>query len=130
MSTVQWDDIPKYYNIYAVYNDGTGEFYKDYQEFIETRKQDLGYQFHYRPLPLDIDQKESVIRGQIGGTHYKKMGDYQPYIVLTHWMTSEELKGFAKGSAISYLAREADKGGRQDIEKAIHHLQLYLELSK
>jgi hypothetical protein len=72
----------------------------------------------------------SVLNEQIGGDHYAKLGEYQPYCVLKQWMTAEELKGFAKGSAIAYLAREQDKGGRDDIAKAVHHLQLYLELTK
>jgi hypothetical protein len=72
----------------------------------------------------------SAIGKQVGGDHYKKMGDFQPFSVLAKWMTSEELKGFAKGTAIAYLAREADKGGRLDIEKAAHTLQLYLELTQ
>lgn len=71
----------------------------------------------------------SVLDSQVGGDHYKKMGDYQPWKVLAKWMTDEELRGFAKGTAIAYLAREQDKGGRQDIEKAIHTLQLYLEMT-
>ena len=73
---------------------------------------------------------ESVLNKQEGGDHYKKMGNYQPWKVLAKWLSSEELKGFAKGTAISYLAREQDKGGDLDIKKAIHTLQLYLKLSK
>ena len=73
---------------------------------------------------------DSVLDVQVGGDHYKKMGKYQPWEVLSRWMTPEELKGYGKGTAIAYLAREEGKGGRQDIEKAIHTLQLYLELSK
>lgn len=72
----------------------------------------------------------SALDTQEGGDHYKKLGDYQPWQVLAKWMTPEELKGFAKGTAIAYLAREADKGGRLDIKKAMHTLQLYLELTE
>lgn len=71
----------------------------------------------------------SALNSQVGGEHYKKLGAYQPWEVLAKWLTPEELKGFAKGTVIAYLAREADKGGRQDIEKSLHTLQLYLELS-
>ena len=67
---------------------------------------------------------------QIGGDHYKKLGDYQPWSVMSQWLTPEELKGYMKGTACAYLCREADKGGREDIEKAIHTMQIYLELSK
>lgn len=72
--------------------------------------------------------KETPATGhQVGGDHYSKMGIHQPWQVLPNWMTPEELRGFAKGTAVVYLAREGDKGGDQDIEKAIHTLQLYLE---
>ena len=72
----------------------------------------------------------SALDKQQGGDHYAKLGEYQPWIVLSKWMTPEELRGFAKGTVIAYLAREQDKGGRLDIEKAMHTLQIYLELTE
>lgn len=78
----------------------------------------------------DYTLVDSTLDIQVGGDHYKKLGEYQPWEVLARWMTPEELKGYGKGTAIAYLAREADKGGRQDIAKAIHTLQLYMELSE
>lgn len=72
----------------------------------------------------------SVLDVQEGGDHYKRLGKYQPWEVLHKWMSEEELRGFAKGTAVSYLAREKDKGGRLDIKKAMHTLQLYLELTE
>lgn len=71
----------------------------------------------------------SSLEIQVGGDHYSKLAEYQPWVVLSKWMTPEELRGFAKGTAIAYLAREQDKGGMEDIEKAIHTLQIYMELS-
>ncbi len=56
--------------------------------------------------------------------------EYQPWVVNAKWLTSEELKGFAKGTVNAYLCREKDKGGREDIKKAYHTLGLYLELSE
>ena len=72
----------------------------------------------------------SALETQVGGNHYKKYGDYQPWQVFEKWMTPEELKGAMKKEVITYLARESDKGGREDIEKAMHTLQIYLELTK
>lgn len=69
-----------------------------------------------------------ALNNQIGGNHYQKLGDFQPVNVLKHWLTPDEFRGWAKGEAIVYLAREQDKGGIQDIKKAAHILQLYLEL--
>jgi hypothetical protein len=67
---------------------------------------------------------------QVGGDHYKKLGDYQPWSVMAKWMTPEELRGYMKGTVCAYICREADKGGRTDIEKAMHTIQIYLEVSK
>lgn len=72
----------------------------------------------------------SALGQQEGGDHYKKLGDYQPWIVAKAWLSPEEMKGAAKMTAIVYLCREADKGGRQDIKKAMHTLQIYLELTE
>lgn len=65
---------------------------------------------------------------QVGGDHYKTMGDFQPWDVLQHWLTPEEYRGWMKGNAIVYLARERQKGGDQDIAKAAHHLQKLIEV--
>jgi hypothetical protein len=71
---------------------------------------------------------------QIGGDHYKKMGDYQPWLVLQHWLTPEQMRGYLVGTAMAYLGRinaeGAGKGGIVDIEKAIHTLQKAVELSR
>lgn len=71
------------------------------------------------PSALDI---------QVDGDHYKKLGAYQPWEVLRHWLTPEEFRGYMKGTAIAYLARERDKGGMVDISKAGHTLQGLVEL--
>lgn len=70
----------------------------------------------------------SALDTQVGGDHYKKLGDYQPWEVLRHWLTPEEFRGYMKGTAIAYLARERDKGGMQDIAKAAHTLTGLTEL--
>jgi hypothetical protein len=72
----------------------------------------------------------SALHHQEGGDHYKKLGQYQPWEVLSKWLTPDELRGFAKGTVVAYLARERDKGGMQDIRKALHTLQIYLELTE
>jgi len=64
---------------------------------------------------------------QHGGDHYHKLKDYQPWDVLRHWLTPEEYRGWMKGNAIVYLARERDKAGTLDIKKAGHHLEKLLE---
>lgn len=65
---------------------------------------------------------------QFGGDHYKRLGQYQPWEVMAAWLTPDELRGAVKMTAIAYLARERDKGGILDIDKAMHTLQIYKEL--
>ena len=77
---------------------------------------------------LTVKENPSVLNTQHGGDHYKKLGNYQPWEVLAKWLTPEELKGAMKKEVITYLCREADKGGLLDIKKAAHTLQIYLEL--
>ena len=76
-----------------------------------------------------MGQPQSVLDEQEGGDHYKKLGAYQPWEVLNRWLTPEEFRGYMKGTAIAYLAREQDKGGMLDIRKACHTLQGLVELS-
>ena len=72
---------------------------------------------------------KSALDIQVAGDHYKKFGDHQPWQVLKTWLTPEELRGFMKGTVITYLAREGDKGGDVDIEKALHTMQIFQELN-
>jgi hypothetical protein len=72
-------------------------------------------------------EEVSALDGQVGGNHYKDM-QVQPWQAMEAWLTPEEYRGYHKGVAIGYLAREQQKGGLQDIEKAIHHLQRLVEI--
>lgn len=73
---------------------------------------------------------DNVLEGQIAGNHYRKHGEYQPWEVLRRWLTPDEFRGFMKGQAIVYLARERDKNGLEDIEKAEHYLRAMIEFEK
>ena len=73
------------------------------------------------------NKSSSALDNQVGGAHYKDMA-VQPWQALEAWLTPEEYRGYQKGVAISYLARERSKGGMQDIQKAIHHLQRLVEM--
>lgn len=64
----------------------------------------------------------SALDKQVSGSHYKDKG-IQP-IVYIH---ANEL-GFCEGNVIKYVTRHKDKNGAADIRKAIHYLELLLEL--
>ncbi len=58
---------------------------------------------------------------QIGGDHYKTL-PIQP----SEYIVKNGL-GWYEGNAIKYITRHKQKGGKQDILKAIHYLELLLE---
>ncbi len=59
----------------------------------------------------------------IDRSHYERLGPgYQVFDVLRHWLTPEEFRGWIKGAVFACLARERNKGGDVDIEKAFDHL--------
>jgi hypothetical protein len=64
----------------------------------------------------------SALGKQVSGNHYKDKG-IQP-IVYIH---ANDL-GFCEGNVIKYVTRHKEKNGAADIKKAIHYLELLLEL--
>ena len=63
----------------------------------------------------------SAYKKQIGGSHYKSMV-LQP----SEFINKNRLQ-FAEGSAIKYICRHSHKGGVEDIDKAIHYLEMIKE---
>jgi hypothetical protein len=58
---------------------------------------------------------------QVGGSHYKSMA-IQP----GEFIRKNKI-GWYEGNAIKYICRYKQKGGLEDIKKAIHYLELVLE---
>ena len=58
---------------------------------------------------------------QVGGSHYKK------YKIQPSRFINDNKILFAEGNAIKYICRHQDKGGKQDLLKAIHYIQMILE---
>ena len=61
------------------------------------------------------------LEDQIGGKHYRKM-KIQPAEFI-----NENKLLFAEGNAIKYICRHQSKGKAEDIEKAMHYLEMILE---
>ena len=68
----------------------------------------------------DTPEKENPMLKQVGGSHYLYF-EIQP----AEFINKNRLQ-FAEGNAIKYICRHSQKGGIQDIDKAI----LYLEMVK
>ena len=58
---------------------------------------------------------------QIGGSHYQKY-KIQP----SKFVVENELL-YPEGCAIKYIVRHRDKGKKQDLEKAIHFIEMILK---
>jgi hypothetical protein len=59
---------------------------------------------------------------QIGGDHYKKF-TIQPI----EFITKNNIP-FIEGNIIKYICRWKDKGGKADLDKVIHYVELLKEL--
>ena len=58
---------------------------------------------------------------QIGGSHY------QDFVIQPAEFINKNRLLFAEANAIKYICRHSKKGGIQDIDKAIHYLEMIKE---
>lgn len=70
---------------------------------------------------IPAEEDDTALDVQIGGSHYKAMA-IQPI----EFTLSNNL-GYCEGNVIKYVCRYKDKGGIEDINKAIHYLELLKE---
>ena len=64
----------------------------------------------------------SALQQQVGGDHYKAKG-IQPI----EYIHANDL-GYCEGNVVKYVTRWKDKGGEDDLRKAIHYLELLIQL--
>lgn len=67
---------------------------------------------------------QTALERQIGGSHYKKY-KIQP----AEYMHANDIP-FLEGEAISYITRWRDKNGIPDVRKAIHILEILIQLEE
>ena len=63
----------------------------------------------------------SAYKKQIGGSHYKNM------VVQPSEFINKNKLLFAEGNAIKYICRHTHKGGKQDLLKAKHYIDMIIE---
>ena len=63
----------------------------------------------------------SVWKKQVGGKHYIK------YKIQPSKFVVENKLLYPEGSVIKYILRHQDKGGKQDLEKAKHFIDMIIE---
>jgi len=80
----------------------------------------------YAPIAVgegDIElERELATSQQVGGDHYTRLA-IQP----AEYNQRNRL-GFCEACVVKYVSRHKHKNGKQDIEKAIHFLNLLLEI--
>jgi len=64
----------------------------------------------------------SALSAQVGGKHYKALAIQPAEYCQRNRMP------YCESSVVRYVTRHREKNGREDIEKAIHCLQLLLEI--
>lgn len=67
-------------------------------------------------------QRNTSKERQVAGTHYKQL-TIQP----VDYCQLNKL-GFCESCVVKYVSRHRDKNGAEDIKKAIHFLELLLEI--
>ena len=77
---------------------------------------------HAETKSLRDNASDSSIGTQVGGDHYKRLKIQPVEFIHANGI------GFLEGSAIKYICRHREKGGKQDLEKARHFLGMLIEL--
>jgi hypothetical protein len=81
------------------------------------------------PVPAADAAPPRLDQAQVGGDHYSRLA-ITPWQALEVWLTAEEFRGYLKGEALVYLARERSKNGPQDVAKAAHVLAKLIEVDR
>jgi hypothetical protein len=61
---------------------------------------------------------------QVGGDHYKKYKIQPVEYAMTNGLN------YCQANAVKYITRYRDKGGIEDLRKAIHNIEILIELEQ
>ena len=64
----------------------------------------------------------SALDTQVGGAHYKQFAIQPADFIIRNNL------GYAEGAVIKYVCRHGQKNGAEDLDKAIHYLQILKEM--
>ena len=76
-----------------------------------------------QPSQNSVSPPTSANEVQVGGDHYSKFGDLQHWDIVYHFKLD-----YFQGQITKYVFRWKDKNGLQDLLKAKHFLEKYIEL--
>jgi len=63
-----------------------------------------------------------ALKAQVGGDHYRDM------IIQPVEYAQRNRLGYCESATVKYVSRHRNKNGKEDIQKAIHMLELLIEL--
>jgi len=69
-----------------------------------------------------VDALVSAFKQQVGGAHYKGC------VIQPAEYCQKNGLHYCESNVVKYVTRHREKGGRDDLEKAIHYLRLLIEL--
>jgi hypothetical protein len=70
---------------------------------------------------MGMNTGQKALETQVGGDHYKLPIQPVEYCQINSL-------NYCESNAVKYVTRHGKKNGRQDLEKAIHYIQLLIEL--
>lgn len=65
---------------------------------------------------------KTPLNSQVGGSHYNRYKIQPIEFAMANGLD------YCQANAIKYITRFRDKGGKEDLEKAIHNIQILIEL--
>jgi hypothetical protein len=95
---------------------------KNCGEYIRRKYNDPAWKYFSGNFPKGLNYMTNALEKQIGGDHYSKL-KIQPVEYCYH----NNIPAIEAG-VIKYVTRHKEKGGAQDIHKAIHLLEILLKL--
>jgi hypothetical protein len=71
---------------------------------------------------MDVETGETTILKpkQVGGSHYKLPIEPVEYIM-------QNKLDYLQGNVVKYITRFRDKNGKEDLQKAIHYIEMIIE---
>ena len=65
--------------------------------------------------------KKNTLTRQVGGNHYRD------FVIQPAEFINKNRLQFAEGNAITYIVRASKKGGKEDLLKAKHYIDMIIE---
>ena len=112
------DDVPD--RCYpCVHREAALGYYPNWERLEPEEEEGAGWQGYNKIVYMKQDNPLDI---QVGGGHYKSMA-IQP----VEYITKNNLP-YCEANVIKYISRWRDKGGKKDLEKAKHYIDLLIQL--